>query len=181
MYCQKCGAQNDDQAAVCGKCGTNLQEATLGRSTPATAGPPAVQYAGFCRRLAAYLIDQFIMQIPYILTIPVILVVGIFMPESWVKTALMYAFMIVYLVAYLLYGPLMESSRHQATVGKQALGIMVTDVDGKRISFARAVGRNLGKLVSAIIYYVGFFMIAFTKKKQGLHDMIANCVVVKKE
>jgi uncharacterized RDD family membrane protein YckC len=181
MYCQKCGAQNDDSAAVCGKCGTNLREATLGRSTPATAEPPAVQYAGFWRRLGASIIDQLILQILGALFLGLFFAVGAIMPESWVETAIVFILLTVLVVVSLLYWPLMESSQHQATLGKQALGIMVTDVDGKRISFARAVGRNLGKLVSAIIYYVGFFMIAFTKKKQGLHDMMANCVVVKKE
>jgi uncharacterized RDD family membrane protein YckC len=130
--------------------------------------------------LGAYLIDQFIMQIPYIPAIPVILVVGIFVPESWLKTAMVYAFMIMYLVAYLLYGPLMESSRRQATLGKKALGIVVTDVDVKRISFARAAGRNLGKIISGMIYGVGFIMIAFTKKNPGLHDMMASCLVAVK-
>jgi uncharacterized RDD family membrane protein YckC len=80
----------------------------------------------------------------------------------------------------LLYWPLMECSSRQGTLGKRAIGIVVTDIDGRHISFARAVGRNLGKIVSAIIYYVGFIMIAFTKKKQGLHDITANCLVVVK-
>ena len=180
MYCQKCGARNDDQAAFCGKCGTALQESVSEASNSAPLDPPAVEYAGFWRRLGASLIDQFIMQIPYILAIPIILVVGIFVPQSWVKTAMIWAFLIAYLVAYLLYGPLMESSRRQATLGKEALGIMVTDKDGKRVSFGRAFGRNLGKVVSAILYYAGFIMIAFTEKKQGLHDIMAKCLVVKK-
>lgn len=118
------------------------------------------------------------MQIPYILAIPVILVVGIFVPESWVKTAQISAFMIGYFVAWLLHGPLMESSRRRATLGKEALGIVVTDVDGNRVSFASALGRNTAKIVSTIIYYAGFIMIAFTSKKQGLHDMMAGCLVV---
>jgi len=75
----------------------------------------------------------------------------------------------------------MESSSRQATLGKMALGIVVTDMDGKRISFGRAVGRNLGKIISQIILLIGYFMIAFTQKKQGLHDIIANCLVVVKK
>jgi uncharacterized RDD family membrane protein YckC len=75
----------------------------------------------------------------------------------------------------------MESSSRQATLGKMALGIVVTDMDGKRISFGRAVGRNLGKIISQIILFIGFLMVAFTQKKQGLHDIIANCLVVVKK
>jgi uncharacterized RDD family membrane protein YckC len=62
-----------------------------------------------------------------------------------------------------------------------ALGTIVTDADGKRISFGRAVGRNLGKIVSQIILFIGFLMVAFTQKKQGLHDIMASCLVVVKK
>ena len=80
-----------------------------------------------------------------------------------------------------LYYAFMESSKYQATLGKMVLGIIVTDADGKRISFGRAVGRNLAKIVSQIILLIGYFMVAFTKKKQGLHDIMANCLVVVKK
>ena len=68
----------------------------------------------------------------------------------------------------------MEGSSHQATVGKIALGIQVTDLAGDRLSFGRALGRNLAKLISAII------LAAFTERKQALHDMIAGALVVKR-
>jgi uncharacterized RDD family membrane protein YckC len=73
----------------------------------------------------------------------------------------------------------MESSSRQATVGKIALGIEVTDLEGNRLSFGRALGRNLAKIISALILYIGFIMAAFTKRKQALHDMIASALVVK--
>jgi uncharacterized RDD family membrane protein YckC len=56
----------------------------------------------------------------------------------------------------------------------------VTDLAGKMISFGRATGRLISKIFSAIIIYIGFIMIAFTDKKQGLHDMIAGTLVVVK-
>lgn len=80
-----------------------------------------------------------------------------------------------------LYYALMESSSRQATLGKMALGIIVTDTEGQRVSFAKATGRHFGKIVSGIILYIGFIMIAFTEKKQGLHDIMANCLVVIKK
>ncbi len=61
-----------------------------------------------------------------------------------------------------------------------ALGIKVTDLEGNRISFGRALGRNVAKILSALIFYIGFIMAAFTAKKQALQDMIANTLVVKK-
>jgi uncharacterized RDD family membrane protein YckC len=79
-----------------------------------------------------------------------------------------------------LYWAIMESSSRQATLGKMALGIVVTDLEGHRISFGKATGRYFGKLISLLILLIGFIMIAFTDKKQGLHDMMAGCVVVVK-
>jgi len=73
-----------------------------------------------------------------------------------------------------------ESSRKQATLGKRALGIIVTDLHGNRISNGRAVGRYFAKLLSALILLIGYFMAGFTEKKQALHDMIAGTLVVVK-
>ncbi len=72
----------------------------------------------------------------------------------------------------------MESSRMQATWGKTLVGIAVTDLNGHKISFARATGRYFGKYISGIIVGIGFLMVCFTKKRQALHDMMAGCLVV---
>ena len=79
-----------------------------------------------------------------------------------------------------LYYTLMESSRFQGTLGKMAVQIKVTDLDGNRISFGQATGRHFGKFLSAILLGIGFIMVAFTEKKQGLHDVMAGCLVVRK-
>ncbi len=130
-----------------------------------------MEYAGFWRRVAAALIDG--------------LLVGI---VSWIVTAIFSgisdgaeatAQILVFVAAYGYYAG-MESSSYQATVGKIALGIQVTDLNGNRISFGRALGRNLAEILSALILLIGYIMVAFTAKKQGLHDMIAGTLVVKK-
>ena len=77
-----------------------------------------------------------------------------------------------------LYYALMESSSRQATVGKIALGLRVTDLNGERITFLRATGRYFGKIISGMILYIGFIMAAFTEKRQALHDLMAECLVV---
>jgi uncharacterized RDD family membrane protein YckC len=86
----------------------------------------------------------------------------------------------VILILDWLYFALMESSSKRATLGKMALGIIVTDLEGKRISFGRATGRFFSKILSGIIIYIGFIMVPFTDKKQGLHDMIAGTLVIAK-
>jgi uncharacterized RDD family membrane protein YckC len=74
----------------------------------------------------------------------------------------------------------MESSVKQATLGKLAIGIIVTDLQGSRITFGRATGRYFGKILSSLILSIGYIMAGFTEKKQALHDMIAGCLVVMK-
>jgi uncharacterized RDD family membrane protein YckC len=68
----------------------------------------------------------------------------------------------------------------QATVGKMALGIVVTDLQGRRISWARANARYWAHLITGLTFGVGYLMVAFTQKKQALHDIIAGTLVVKK-
>jgi uncharacterized RDD family membrane protein YckC len=77
-----------------------------------------------------------------------------------------------------LYEAFMLSSEWQATVGKRAMSIAVTGIDGGRISFGRATARHFAKWISRIILFFGFIMAAFTEKKQALHDMIAETLVV---
>jgi uncharacterized RDD family membrane protein YckC len=56
--------------------------------------------------------------------------------------------------------------------------MVVTGLDGRRISFARATARHFAKYISTLILFIGFIMAAFTAKKQALHDLIAETVVV---
>ena len=74
---------------------------------------------------------------------------------------------------------LSESSARQATLGKMAFGIVVTDVHARRISFARATGRFFGKVLSNLTFCIGYLLAAFTDRKQALHDLIAGTLVVR--
>jgi uncharacterized RDD family membrane protein YckC len=87
---------------------------------------------------------------------------------------------LVVAVAGWLYFAMMESSNKMATLGKMAIGIKVTDLNGNRISFGRATGRYFAKILSGMILMIGYIMAGFTEKKQALHDMIASCLVVMK-
>lgn len=79
-----------------------------------------------------------------------------------------------------LYDALQTSSASQATLGKRAMGIVVTDEAGQRISFGRATGRFFSKYLSALILMIGYIMAAFTDRNRALHDMIAGTVVIKR-
>jgi uncharacterized RDD family membrane protein YckC len=81
------------------------------------------------------------------------------------------------------YFAVMHSSENQATIGKRAMGIIVTDSDGHRLSFGRALAREFVKAVLTVLCLAdvigSFFTIIFTKKKQALHDMVMGTLVVR--
>ena len=93
---------------------------------------------------------------------------------------IVFAFLLLYgLIGVWLYFSLFESSRKQATPGKLLLSIKVVGPNGSRMSFGRATGRYFSNFLSGLIIGVGYFMMGFTRKKQALHDMIADCFVIK--
>jgi len=85
----------------------------------------------------------------------------------------------LYFCAFWIYEAAMESSSRQATLGKMAMGLKVTDEQGRRISFARATGRYFSKIISGMILFIGYIMAGFTARKQALHDMIAGTLVMR--
>jgi uncharacterized RDD family membrane protein YckC len=103
-------------------------------------------------------------------------VIGNFFSDS-IFSIIFYSFAISTLVATLYFG-YFESSKKQATLGKQALGIKVTDLEGNRISFGKAVARYVLKIITSLVLAIGFIAIAFTEKKQGLYDLAVGTVVV---
>jgi uncharacterized RDD family membrane protein YckC len=197
MFCSKCGANVPDNATFCGACGQPTTAVAVapggGAAVVAYAAPGAVarpvQYAGFWLRFVALIIDAIILGvIGFIVTIPLVGAgMGVFMrraPMSPEDLAPLFAAMgrvilIRYVISWLYYA-LLESSSWQATLGKKALGLEVTDMEGRRIGFGRASGRFFGKIISGMILLIGFAMAGFTARKQALHDMMAGCLVIRK-
>jgi uncharacterized RDD family membrane protein YckC len=139
-----------------------------------------MSYAGFWRRVAATLIDWLVLAaagfaIGFIVGV-VAAIAGRDSLGAWESLL-----NVVLVVASYLYFAVMESSELQGTVGKVAIGIKVTDLQGNRISFGRALGRTVAKILSSLILGIGYIMAAFTKRKQALHDMIAGTLVVKRD
>lgn len=137
-----------------------------------------VTYAGFWLRFVAWLIDLIILSIGTgVLTNVMGLEGGLF--NSIGDPRLFGAASLLDIVGGWLYYALMESSAPQATLGKMAMSVRVTDLEGERVSFGRATGRHFAKWVSAVILMIGFMMAGWTEKKQALHDMMAATLVVR--
>jgi uncharacterized RDD family membrane protein YckC len=121
--------------------------------------PTYLPYASLGRRCLAMLLDFMILAIPCLIASQIIPVLG----------SLMVLFF---------YAPVLESSEIRATLGKHLVGIQVSDPMGRRISFRAALVRNGLKFVSSVLLCIGFFFALFTEKRQTLHDLLADTLVV---
>jgi uncharacterized RDD family membrane protein YckC len=153
------------------------------------------KYAGFWWRFLAIIIDGIILQVvKWIIITPLLGAIGFGalkaasgdMNESQAigffgaLAGVAIITGLIIMVLSWLYFALMESSKFQGTIGKLALGIIVTDMEGNKISFGKATGRYFGKILSGMIILIGYIMAGFTEKKQGLHDILAGTLVWKK-
>lgn len=139
-----------------------------------------MKYAGFWIRVCASLIDYLIFYLAAVILVVAAAVamaaVGSGYPdESRLTGALSY---IGSFIGSWLYWASFESGRWQATPGKRIVGLRVTDLEGHRITFGRASGRHFSKILSAIILGIGYILVGTSDKKQGLHDTIADTLVL---
>lgn len=132
-------------------------------------------------RVAAYILDSLIMSVVFV---PLGIVIGVLMVGGGVDENSPIMSLVnlgtngISILAGWLYYGFMESSSWQGTIGKRVLGLRVTDMNGSRISFGRASGRYFGKILSGMICLIGFLMVVFTEKKQGLHDLLAGTLIL---
>ena len=194
MFCQECGKPVDAGIRYCPHCGANVSEQAPEAGAAAQMQPgtgeaiPAIEaYAGFGRRLAARLIDYLILGTASMILQGLLGVAGLGgsldapqRPEDWIAIFGIIGMSTgVNVVCAWLYEALLMSSQWQATLGKRALGIVVIDENGGRISFARATGRHFATWISGLLLFIGYLMQPFTPKKQALHDMIAGTLAVR--
>jgi uncharacterized RDD family membrane protein YckC len=206
LFCNKCGAQNAGEAQFCIRCGTPMNPASPGipqpvsspagsyagsaavpsyasaGGYPATIAVAGVHYGGFWIRVVAVLIDTVILRV---VVAPVGVIFGGLgiagtmsgLPHRGLAILGGGVTFILLLFGSWLYEAFMESSSYQATLGKMIFGMKVTDLNGNRISFERATGRHFAKWLSGMILGIGYMMVGFTERKQGLHDLLAGTLV----
>lgn len=184
VFCNQCGQAVNSAASFCTRCGGTLTPGVPGMTI---AAPGGAQYGGFWIRLVARLIDGAVVSI-VLVPVFVLLMSGYFATHHSLDrdqppdAGFFVLIALVGLVAGLsvwLYEALMTSSARQATLGKMAFRMRVTDLSGARISFGRATGRFFAKILSGMILNIGYIMAGFTERKQALHDMIAGTLVLR--
>ncbi len=144
---------------------------------------------GFWVRVGAFLLDLVIVMSPLIVSRIILGADDPFFEYTELTTDQEFEFSFMLTTAGILtlaliwwpYEALMTSSRHRATLGKMALGLVVLDDRKRRLTFGRATGRHFAKYLSYLTLCIGYVMVAFTKRKRGLHDMVAGTLVVKRD
>ncbi len=191
MLCPKCGTDVGSSITICTNCAEE-QEKAFNTSVPSldfptlqseektevevTTDDGEIIYAGFWNRFFAMMLDA---AVYHVLIYALIFTFTIPAPEEIQQYSVQLTlFLSLFSLSFYLYYPLMESSRYQATLGKLAFGIYVSNIEGQRIGFWKAFGRNFAKLLSALPLNIGFLFAAFTGKKQALHDIMTNCLVL---
>lgn len=170
--CPSCGSTNAVHARFCQKCGASLPDHDSGESlSPGEIhddpGPGGSKYGGFWLRVVVAILDWMVVAAATgIIAAAALGTMGIGVTLS--------------IVISWLYESLLLSSEKQATLGKMAMGLIVTDDNERRLTFGRATGRHFAKYLSSFILGIGYIMVAFTERKQGLHDMVASTLVIKK-
>ncbi|MBN1644001.1 MAG: RDD family protein [Dehalococcoidales bacterium] len=187
--CKGCQTPNSPTSQYCYKCGLKLPEQAGGEFTD--------KYAGFWARLGACLIDIIIIGIVGSLLTRVIFSVMFGSSADFLEEVLKYylnydfgnplvrSFLLFEGLAFLASTTVsaayytIATGKWGKTIGKAALGIKVINADGSRVSYWRAFGRYWARILNNATLGLAYIVIAFTNKKQGVHDFICNTIVIK--
>jgi uncharacterized RDD family membrane protein YckC len=195
--CKGCGTANDAASQYCLKCGLKLPDVSV-------MGVP-LKYGGFWPRLAAIFIDTIILStVTSIATFPLYLPIMKKMSDwlssvsysqttdpftflnevttsDWYLQLVAYSFLVTVIntVVYCLYYTV-GVGKWGTTIGKTACGLKVIRTDGSRVSYGRAFARYWARVINGLTLGLTYLVVAFSGKKQGIHDMICDTLVVKK-
>ncbi|MDD1707373.1 MAG: RDD family protein [Methanoregulaceae archaeon] len=207
MTCPKCGKETEQSGHFCQWCGADLKETITKPFPRKRVGAIKTEkFAGLAGRFLGGLIDLFFILLFDVMIAAIVSIISWLFgrPDPISETLrmlyqyyyhiprtdasgqvvralvppqiLLSAIILLFLVPWL-YSAYLESSQNQSTLGKLAVRAAVTDMQGNRITFARATIRFFGKILCVLTIFIGFLIIAFTGYKQGLHDKIAGTLV----
>ena len=134
-------------------------------------------HVGFRRRLIAYWVDCIFVSIIYTLLTLVLDIPNYFSVSTLEEVVIAQRPLLFMLFLYFFITDCLPS---QGGVGKILLKIKVTDENGNKISFLNSFVRNILKLIQIFLLGIPFIVIIFSSEKQGLHDMLPSCLVVKR-
>lgn len=136
-------------------------------------------YIGFWPRFAAFSIDSVITTLASMaLFIPLGMIISLGASELSALNIVLQVLSYCIVPAYFIY----FTHASQATLGKQFIGIKVLSQEGHKLTLGKIILREtIGRLVNLFTAYLGYIIVAFTGRRQGLHDMIVSSVVVRRD
>jgi uncharacterized RDD family membrane protein YckC len=143
--------------------------------------PSKVNLANFWWRLLAYFID-YVLLITFMAMIGVLLgLISVYTGNHWFDSDKEYKFEenLLGIVVFILYHSISESTRIQGSIGKVVCKLKVVNTEGERIDYPKAIGRNLGKILSSLMCGMGFLNIFWDKNRQAWHDQLAKTYIIR--
>lgn len=154
-----------------------------------------IVHAGLWKRFAASFIDGIVMMVVTLVFVVVCVMLtggaAALSPDALTNDVMrgtlgltfILAFYILPILAQAAYFTWMHASASQATLGKMAVGIKVTRTNGEGLALGRSFGRwcayfFLNLVSCGVTTLVSAFTVGLTDRKQGLHDMMADTLVV---
>jgi uncharacterized RDD family membrane protein YckC len=148
-------------------CSNNSQNEGISHQTP-------VRFAGFWMRFWAYLLDLIVIgSIDRLLINPIFRFLDIPLTEFNLLAPISIATAITFYAYFVL-----MTRFFSQTLGKMAFGLKVIDLNGQKLTWGTIIFREwIGRFISATIW-VGYLVVAFLPKKQGLHDIFTDTTVI---
>ena len=134
-------------------------------------------YAGFWTRVVAFLIDLIVVYA----TASLLNTLSFGLLNKQIDFPILGEESLSYVIVVFTYFIAMTYFFSQ-TLGKMIMKIKVETNKGDKLSFTDVIYRELvGRLLTIFLANLPYLAIAFTNKKKGLHDFIADTVVVKED
>ena len=153
-----------------------VTQTPVARGIPEPTPPKEKRYAGFWMRAGAEVIDSIIFGTLF-MTI-MFIAIALSTPTALDPTIPLGAIIAYFVLAlvFIVYEVVLTAGAWQGTIGKHVLGLKVEDENGQPLSIGKSTIRYFAKYVFPVLWIV----VAFTAKKQGLHDLLLNTYVVRK-
>lgn len=139
---------------------------------------------GFWPRYLAFLVDTLIIQVAllliWLLAFGIIFLLNMIGIEYLVKLVMFAYNALCFIFPWLYFARPQSQYGAQASIGKAAIGLIVTDDDGGVMSFGQATGRYFIKslLSNFVMIGIGSIICAFTERKRATHDQMVGSLVV---
>src|SRR3569833_2948796 len=139
--------------------------------------PAKSNLASFWWRLLAYSIDIIIIEISTYFVLDRLAISGVIDSHSLSDMLLA---LVIFHIVIIIYNTLCEITPMKGSLGKRICRLVVVDIDGSGIGFLRTFNRNVYKILSRLLFYLGFLRVLWDEHRQAWHDEFVKAYVVRR-